>query len=105
MPDKVMEKDPTHKTRGDERLKKPKKYNVLLINDDFTPMEYVVGVLVRIFRTGVDDAQRITYDVHNNGVGVAGTYTREIAETRVGQVLDDARREGHPLQATMEPAE
>jgi ATP-dependent Clp protease adaptor protein ClpS len=82
--------------------KKPSLYRVLLLNDDYTPMEFVVEVLVKIFRKTPDEAARIMMHVHQNGVGVCGVYTFEVAETKVAQVLDAARRAQHPLQCTME---
>jgi ATP-dependent Clp protease adaptor protein ClpS len=82
--------------------KKPSLYRVLLLNDDYTPMEFVVEVLVRIFRKSPEDAATIMLHVHQNGVGMCGVYTYEVAETKVAQVMDAARRAQHPLQCTME---
>tara|TARA_R110000868_G_scaffold26347_8_gene101595 strand:+ start:11347 stop:11676 length:330 start_codon:yes stop_codon:yes gene_type:complete len=82
--------------------KKPSLYRVLLLNDDYTPMEFVVEVLVRIFRKSPDEAATIMLHVHQNGVGMCGVYTYEVAETKVAQVMDAARRAQHPLQCTME---
>ncbi|WP_417475842.1 ATP-dependent Clp protease adapter ClpS [Maricaulis sp.] len=82
--------------------KKPSLYRVLLLNDDYTPMEFVVEVLVRIFRKTPDEAATIMLHVHQNGVGMCGVYTYEVAETKVAQVMDAARRAQHPLQCTME---
>ncbi|MCW5723877.1 MAG: ATP-dependent Clp protease adapter ClpS [Maricaulaceae bacterium] len=84
------------------KTKKPSLYRVLLLNDDFTPMEFVVEVLVRIFSKPPEEAARIMLHVHQNGVGVCGVYTFEVAETKVAQVMDAARRAQHPLQCTME---
>jgi ATP-dependent Clp protease adaptor protein ClpS len=84
------------------RTKKPSMYKVLLLNDDYTPMEFVVAVLERFFNKGVEDATRIMLHVHQNGVGVCGVYTYEVAETKVTQVMDFARQHQHPLQCTME---
>ncbi len=81
---------------------KPSMYKVLLLNDDYTPMEFVVHVLERIFRKSRDEATQIMLHVHQRGIGVCGVYTFEIAETKVGQVMDIARRNQHPLQCTME---
>lgn len=89
------------KTR--ERVDKPKMYKVLIHNDDYTTMEFVVHVLRNVFRHSQASATRVMLHIHRTGIGVAGTYTREVAETRVVQVLDLAREEGHPLQCTMEP--
>ena len=77
-------------------------YKVLLLNDDYTPMEFVIEVLVRIFHKGQEDATRIMLHVHQHGVGVCGVFTYEVAETKVAQVMDAARRAQHPLQCTME---
>lgn len=82
--------------------KKPSLYRVLLLNDDYTPMEFVVEVLVRIFRKSPEEAATIMLHVHQNGVGMCGVYTYEVAETKVAQVMDAARRAQHPLQCTME---
>jgi ATP-dependent Clp protease adaptor protein ClpS len=84
------------------RTKKPALYRVLLLNDDYTPMEFVVYVLERFFNKSREDATTIMLHVHQNGVGVCGVYTYEVAETKVAQVLDLARRHEHPLQCTME---
>ena len=84
------------------RTKKPALYRVLLLNDDYTPMEFVVYVLERFFNKTRDEATTIMLHVHQNGVGLCGVYTYEVAETKVAQVLDLARRHEHPLQCTME---
>ena len=86
-----------------ERVKKPQKYKVILVNDDYTAMEFVVYVLTKIFHHSSAQATRIMLHIHNSGIGVAGVYTREVAETRVAQVHKIARESGHPLQCTMEP--
>ena len=77
-------------------------YKVLLLNDDFTPMEFVIVVLVRIFGMAQENAQEVMLHVHRRGVGVCGVYPFEVAETKVSQVVDFARRNEHPLQCTME---
>ena len=84
------------------KTKKPSLYKVLLLNDDFTPMEFVVLVLQRFFQKGHEDATRIMLHVHHKGVGICGVYTYEVAETKVTLVMDYARQNGHPLQCTME---
>ena len=84
------------------RTKKPSLYRVLLLNDDYTPMEFVVYVLERFFQKSREEATTIMLHVHQNGVGVCGVFTYEVAETKVAQVLDLARRQEHPLQCTME---
>ena len=78
------------------------RYKVLLLNDDYTPMEFVVHVLERIFSKGTEEATKIMLHVHQHGVGVCGVYTYEVAETKVTQVMDFARQHQHPLQCTME---
>ena len=85
------------------KLKKPTLYKVMLINDDYTPMEFVVVVLQRIFNKPREQAVRIMLNVHQKGAGVCGVYPREIAETKVKQVSDFAAENQHPLQCTMEP--
>jgi ATP-dependent Clp protease adaptor protein ClpS len=84
------------------KTKKPSMYKVLLLNDDYTPMEFVVHVLERFFNKNRDDATRIMLHVHRRGVGICGVYTYEVAETKVTQVIDFARRHEHPLQCTLE---
>ena len=83
-------------------LKKPPLYKVVLINDDYTPMEFVVFILEQFFNKSPEQATRIMLHVHQKGVGVCGVYTFEVAETKVAQVMDLARRNEHPLQCTME---
>ncbi len=89
-------------TRTKQKLKKPDLYRVLLLNDDYTPMEFVVHVLERFFRKNRDEATQIMLHVHQHGVGECGVYTYEVAETKVTQVLDFARQHQHPLQCVME---
>ena len=89
-------------TKTKPKTKKPSLYKVLLLNDDYTPMEFVVFVLERFFAKGREEATRIMLHVHHKGVGICGVYTYEIAETKVAQVMDLARQHGHPLQCTME---
>ena len=84
------------------RTKKPSMYKVIMLNDDYTPMEFVVHVLEKYFGKGREDAERIMLHVHQKGVGVCGVYTYEVAETKVAQVMDFARQHGHPLQCTLE---
>jgi ATP-dependent Clp protease adaptor protein ClpS len=85
------------------KLQRPRMYRVILLNDDFTPMEFVVLVLEKFFKKGREDAVRIMLHVHHKGMGVCGVYVREIAESKVRQVMDYAREHQHPLQCTMEP--
>ena len=90
--------------RPEEELKEPSMYKVLLLNDDFTPMDFVVLVLTKFFRRSTEEATKIMLQVHNQGQGIAGTYTHEIAETKVFLVNDFARKNKHPLKCTMEEA-
>ncbi len=85
------------------RLKKPPLYRVLLLNDDYTTMEFVVLVLQSIFSHSEEKAAQIMLHVHQKGVGICGIYTREIAESKVEQVIAYAKQNEHPLQCTMEP--
>lgn len=89
-------------TKTRPKTRRPSMYKVLLLNDDYTPMIFVVEILMRYFNKTQEDATRIMLDVHQNGVGVCGVYTFEVAETKVTQVIDMARRNQHPLQCTME---
>jgi ATP-dependent Clp protease adaptor protein ClpS len=82
--------------------KKPNLYRVLMLNDDYTPMEFVVHVVMRFFQKSQDEATQIMLHVHNHGVGECGIFTYEIAETKVAQVMDFARKHQHPLQCVME---
>jgi ATP-dependent Clp protease adaptor protein ClpS len=84
------------------RTKKPSMYKVLMLNDDYTPMEFVVHILERFFNKNREEATRIMMHVHRRGVGVCGVYTYEVAETKVTQVMDFARQHQHPLQCTLE---
>jgi len=83
-------------------VKKPSLYRVLLLNDDFTPMEFVIEVLSRHFSMDMEQATQIMLHVHQNGVGECGVFTYEVAETKVTQVMDFARENQHPLQCIME---
>lgn len=85
-----------------EKTKKPPLYKVLLLNDDYTPMEFVVYILERFFGLNTESAHGVMLTVHIKGLAVVGVYSREIAETKVTQVMDYARRNQHPLQCTME---
>ena len=83
-------------------LQEPKKYKVFLLNDDFSTMDFVIDVLVRVFRKSVDEASIIMLNIHNKGKELCGTYTYEIAATKVAQVKSMAREKGFPLKAIME---
>ena len=89
-------------TKPRAETKKPSMYKVLLLNDDYTPMEFVVIVLMRFFGMNEQHATTIMLHVHRRGVGVCGVYSHEVAETKVKLVSDFARRNEHPLQCTME---
>lgn len=90
-------------TKKKSKTKKPKLFKVIFLNDHYTTMEFVVQVLESVFRRSPAEAAAIMLRIHNNGQGVAGVYTREIAETKVEQTMSWARKEGHPLVVTMEP--
>ncbi len=85
------------------KLKRPPLYRVLLLNDDYTTMEFVIEVLTRIFNHSEEKAAQVMLHVHQKGAGVCGVYTREVAESKVEQVVQFAQAEKHPLQCTMEP--
>lgn len=89
-------------TRTRAKLKKPSMYRVLLLNDDFTPMDFVVHVLEKFFSKNRQEATEIMLQVHRRGVGVCGVFSYEVAETKVNLVMDYARKNEHPLQCTME---
>ncbi|WP_448586164.1 ATP-dependent Clp protease adapter ClpS [Thermaurantiacus sp.] len=91
-------------TRTRPQTKRPALYKVLMLNDDYTPMEFVVHVLQRFFRMGLEEATRVMLHVHQKGVGVCGIFTYEVAETKVAQVMDFAKQHQHPLQCTLEKA-
>ena len=84
------------------KTKKPSMYKVLMLNDDYTPMEFVVHILERFFSKTRDEATRIMLHVHRRGVGICGVFTYEVAESKVTQVMDFARQHQHPLQCTLE---
>jgi ATP-dependent Clp protease adaptor protein ClpS len=89
-------------TRTKPQTRRPNMYRVLLLNDDYTPMEFVVVVLRKYFNKGPEEATRIMLHVHQHGVGECGIFTYEVAETKVTQVMDYARKHQHPLQCIME---
>jgi len=84
------------------KVKKPSMYKVLMLNDDYTPMEFVVHVLERYFAKSTEEATRIMLHVHQKGVGICGVFTFEVAETKVNQTMELARKNQHPLQCTLE---
>lgn len=89
-------------TRSRPKTQKPSMYKVLMLNDDYTPMEFVVHVLQKYFRMTMEQATTVMLHVHQKGVGVCGVFTYEIAESKVNQVTDYARKHNHPLQCTLE---
>jgi ATP-dependent Clp protease adaptor protein ClpS len=89
-------------TKTRPKTKRPSLYKVLLLNDDYTPMEFVVHVLEHYFNKSRDEATQVMWHVHQKGVGVCGVFTYEVAETKVAQVMDLARQNQHPLQCRME---
>ncbi len=103
-PDEHQDGDVGLDTEQDERVRRPPLYRVLLHNDDYTTMEFVVMILMDVFHHPQARAVRIMLSVHEQGIGVAGVYAREIAETKVAQVTDLARENEFPLLCTLEPA-
>jgi ATP-dependent Clp protease adaptor protein ClpS len=89
-------------TRDEEKLQEPDQYRVLLLNDDYTTMEFVVSVLMTVFHKGLPEATRIMLDVHKKGKGTVGVFSYDIAATKVSQVHTLARQNGFPLKCTME---
>jgi ATP-dependent Clp protease adaptor protein ClpS len=113
--EKTAMSDDDHNTGGNKsntgvvvkakpKTKKPSMYKVIMLNDDYTPMEFVVHVLERFFSKNREEATKIMMHVHQRGVGICGTFTYEVAETKVTQVMDFARQHQHPLQCTVEKA-
>ena len=90
--------------RTKPKTKKPAMYQVIMLNDDYTPMEFVILVLERFFSKSSEEATQIMMHVHQKGVGVCGVFTFEVAEMKVQQVMDLARQHQHPLQCTLEKA-
>ena len=86
----------------DLEIEEPKKYKVLLLNDDFSTMEFVIEILAKVFRKSLEESEKIMLDVHNNGKAICGIYTKEIALTKVSQVKTMARKAKFPLKATAE---
>ena len=99
---KFDDNDSLIKTQTKNKLKKPSLYKVLILNDDYTPMEFVVYLLKSFFNKSNEEATKIMLHVHQNGIGVCRIFSYEIAETKVIQVLDTSRKNNHPLQCTME---
>ena len=101
MSQKTLEKP---RTKAKTKTQRPPLWKVILLNDDYTPMEFVVLVLQRYFSMDLEDATRVMLQVHQQGVAVCGVFTYEVAETKVSQVIDFARENQHPLQCTLEKA-
>ena len=101
----MTRRDQEHSTQTLERTEtvRPRLFRVLLLNDDYTPMDFVVMVLRRYFRQDAAQAQAVMLSVHQRGQGVAGVYTREVAESKVAQVIAHARQEEYPLELSVEP--
>ena len=103
------EKKKVHEDEGDvavekrQNTEKPRQYKVILHNDNYTTRDFVVFLLMTVFGKGEPDAVRIMLHVHNNGIGVAGVYTYEVAETKVATVIELARQNEYPLMCTLEP--
>lgn len=89
-------------TKSKPKTKKPSMYKVLMLNDDYTPMDFVVRILQQFFRMPESEAMRVMLQVHQQGIGVCGVFTFEVAETKVHQVVEYARKHEHPLQCTLE---
>ena len=103
-PDDLNQTGGAVKERTREKLKEPPRYGVVLLNDDYTPMQFVVDVLESVFQKSPAEAYRIMMQVHLSGRGLAGVYPWEVAETKVDTLMTRARAAGHPLQATIEDA-
>lgn len=97
------EEDSGVATVSDTKTKRPRLYNVFLHNDDYTTMEFVIFVLKRHFAKTEQEAEKIMLQVHHEGIGKCGTYTYEVAETKVAKVLKEAKRQEHPLHCSYEP--
>jgi ATP-dependent Clp protease adaptor protein ClpS len=91
-------------TRSDDEVKEPDEYRVLLLNDDYTTMEFVVSVIMTVFHKPLQEAARVMLDVHKKGKGTVGVYSYDIAATKINQVHQLARQNGFPLKCTMEKA-
>ena len=89
-------------TRTKPKTQKPSMYKVFMMNDDFTPMEFVVHILQRVFRLSIEEATQVMLQVHHKGVGLCGVFPYDVAETKVTLVIDFARKHQHPLQCTLE---
>jgi ATP-dependent Clp protease adaptor protein ClpS len=99
------ERDEEFAVEERRKTRRPRKWKVILHNDDFTTMEFVIHVLITHFHKPPAEATHVMLQVHQKGIGVAGVYSREVAETKVAEVTDEARANGMPLKLTTEPAE
>lgn len=104
MPKRQEDNDTGVLVKTRRKVKRPRLHNVVLHNDDYTTQEFVVGVLKGFFHRTDTDARRIMLTVHHKGRGIAGTYSKDVAESKVAQVTDFARSHGTPLKLTVEPA-
>ena len=102
-PDKREDQDGEVATKQERKVEKVRRYKVLFHNDDYTTMEFVVMVLMKFFHKSETEATHIMLSIHHRGFGVAGLYTRDVAETKVEQVTSYARERGMPLRVTAEP--
>jgi ATP-dependent Clp protease adaptor protein ClpS len=91
--------------RRTQKVKPPQMYQVVMLNDDYTPMEFVVGIIQEFFSKDLEEATRIMLKIHLDGKGVCGVYTKDVAATKVDRVLDAAHKAGHPLQCVSEPVD
>ncbi|MDQ6950588.1 MAG: ATP-dependent Clp protease adapter ClpS [Mariprofundales bacterium] len=85
-----------------ERLKPPPLFKVILLNDDYTPMDFVANILMQLFHKGCEEAEKIVLQIHQNGQGICGVYVHDIAETKQYQVMSTSREQGHPLKCIIE---
>jgi ATP-dependent Clp protease adaptor protein ClpS len=104
-PNQISDGDSVVLERRTQRTQPPQMYQVVMLNDDFTPMEFVVMVLQEFFSKDREQATQIMLQIHLDGKGVCGIYSKDVAATKVDQVLDAARKSGHPLQCVAEPIE
>jgi ATP-dependent Clp protease adaptor protein ClpS len=103
--DSDLERDEEFAVEERRKTKRPRRWKVILHNDDYTTMEFVVHILMTHFHKGVAEATHVMLQVHRKGAGVAGVYSKEVAETKISEVTDEARANGMPLKLTAEPAE
>ena len=104
MDDYIMETNIVTKQKNEVKIKKPKQYKVVMYNDDYTTMEFVINVLVSVFNKKLIEAEKIMLDVHERGKGVAGIYSHDIAITKVYTAMSMAKEQGFPFKLTVEEA-